>query len=327
MIHTSLEPLSSFCWNAQRWGVLILGLGLGASSALADESLWVYAQGADTLPAGRWELKLQSISRLDKDDSDYAFHELRPEIEFGLTDRLTLAVEPIVFHHDYSVNGPDLNPMFETQGEDGGSFRSTQVGGLEVSLKYNVLSNYKDPIGLAFGFAYEYRQRYRLDGSEIDQHSYVPVVYVQKNFLDDTLLLAFKGKLEFELRSSPGVKEEEIAPDLALGLSYRVAPKWFVGFEVRYQSDFLEPEEEGAPPPTDYSEFTSLNDLRLGLQYQWAYYAGPSLHFSQKEWWLTVGALWQIEGGGDVSNPSVRDGRVWDEHERLHIGVTLGLEL
>lgn len=152
------------------------------------------------------------------------------------------------------------------------------------------------------------------------------MIYLQKNFLDDTLILAFKGKLEFELRTSPGVEEEEIAPDLALGLSYRVAPKWFIGVEARYQSDFLEPVEEGEPPPTDPSEFTSLGNFRVGLQYQWAYYAGPTVHYAREKWWLTAGILWQIEGGGDESNPSVRDGKVWDEHERRHIGFTVAWE-
>jgi len=166
-----------------------------------------------------------------------------------------------------------------------------------------------------------------LDGSPISQHSYVPLLYLQKNFLDDTLTLAFKSKFEFELRKSPGVKEEEIAPDLALGISYRFRPRWFAGFETRLQSDFLEPVVEGEPYPENPSEFTSLGNFRVGTQYQWAYYMGPTIHYASREWWITLGALWQIEGGGDESNPSVRNGKVWDEHERVHIGLIFGFEL
>ncbi|MEM6453563.1 MAG: DUF6662 family protein [Acidobacteriota bacterium] len=303
-----------------------LTLLVPAAPAHADEGLWIYAQGTDTRPKGTWEARFANISRLQKDGQDYTFHDVRPEIEYGITDRLTLSVEAMIFHHDYSVDGEDLNPLFETQGGEGGSFRDTQLGGFETGLKYNIFSPYKDGIGLSVGFNYEYRDVYRLDGAEIDQHSFVPTVYLQKNFLDNTLMFAFKGKLEFELRTSPGVEEEEIAPDLALGVSYRVAPRWFVGAEVRYQSDFLEPVEDGEPPPTDPSEFTSPANFRLGLQYQWAYYAGPTLHYAEKDWWVTLGALWQVEGGGDESNPSVRDGNVWDEHEQVHIGLTFGLE-
>ena len=307
---------------------IFLALGVMLASSLhGDEGLWVYAQGTDTRPEGTWELKLSSISRLGKDSGDYTFHDFRPEIEYGISDRLTLSFEGIFFHHDYSVDDPDLNPMFETQGGEGGHFDSTQLAGFETSIKYNLLSPYQHRVGFSLGFAYEYRQRYRLDGAAIDQHSWVPIVYLQKNFLDDTLVLGMKTKVELELRKSPGVKEEEIAPDLAIGLSYRIAPRWFVGLEARYQSDFLEPEEEGAPPPTDPSEFTSLANFRVGLQYQWAYYAGPTVHYARKGWWWTLGALWQIEGGGDVSNPTVENGKVWDEHERVHLGFTFALEL
>lgn len=304
-------------------GMLLAGVG---APARADEPLWLYAKGSDTRPQGTWELQFSNISRLGKDGQDYTFHDFRPEVEYGITDRLTLAVETMVFHHDYAVETDDLQPMFDTQGGAGGSFEDTQIGGIETSLKYNLLSAYKDAVGLSLGFAYEYRDVYRLDGAAIDQHSFVPILYLQKNFLDDTLVVALRTKVELELRSSPGVKEEEIAPDVSLGISYRVSPRWFLGAEARYQSDFLEPEEEGEPPPEDPSEFTSPANFRVGLQYQWAYYAGPTVHFANKEWWLTAGALWQIEGGGDESNPSVRGGKVWDEHEEVHVGVAVGFE-
>ncbi|CAM2007171.1 DUF6662 family protein [Acanthopleuribacter pedis] len=297
-----------------------------SGSVFAGEGLWIYAQGTDTRPKGTLELKLANISRLGKDRGDYAFHDLRPEVEYGVTNRLTLSFEAILFSHDYSVDDDTLNPMFESQGGEGGSFKSSQIGGFETSLKYNLLSPYKDPVGLSVGFSYEYRQRYRLDGAEISQNSYVPTLYLQKNFLDDTLTLALKSKLEFELRKSPGVREEEIAPDIALGLSYRFKPRWTVGFESRYQSDYLEPEEEGEPAPEDPSEFTSLGNFRFGLRYQYGLYAGPSIHYAQRGWWVTLGSVFQVSGGGDASNPSVRDGRSWDEHERAHVGLTFGFE-
>jgi len=307
---------------------LLLSLTFLASAGqlFAGETLWLYAQGTDTRPEGTFEFKMNNISRLSKDGQDYTFHDFRPEIEYGITDRLTASFAILGFHHDYSVETEDLAPMIETQGGPGERFRDTQYGGFEATVKWNWFSPYKDKVGLSLGFAYERREVYRLDGAEIDQNSYVPILYLQKNFLDDTFVMAFKGKVEFELRKSPGVKEEEIAPDLALGLSYRLKPRWFVGWETRYQSDFLEPEEEGEPPPEDPSEFTSPGNFRVGLQYQWAFYSGPTFHYARKDWWVTLGALWQVRGGGDESNPSVRDGKVWDEHERVHIGFKLGFE-
>jgi hypothetical protein len=298
---------------------------LTVMSSQADESLWIYAKGADTMPKGALEYKLNIISRRGKDSGDYVFNDIRPEVEYGLTNKLTVYGELMVFDHDYAVENPELNPMFETQGGEGGSFDRTQVGGFELGLKYNVLSVYKDPVGLSFGFAYENRNKYRLDGSDINQDSFVFTTYLQKNFLDNTLQLVANLKMEFERRNSPGVLEEEIAFDGALGIAYRFKPKWSVGMEFRHQSDYLNPQEDGVfNPELDRSSF-DLTDFRIGSQHQRGNYVGPSLHYAQKEWWVTGGILWQVAGGGSPFSLSYGD-RNWDEHERVHAGLTIGFE-
>tara|TARA_R110002096_G_scaffold199271_17_gene383135 strand:- start:6396 stop:7385 length:990 start_codon:yes stop_codon:yes gene_type:complete len=302
-------------------GALLISLGL--TSVQADENLWIYAQGTDTRPQGSWELKFMDVARLGKDSGSYEFHDFRPEIEYGVTDRLTLGVEGIFFHHDY--DNVEWAPMVDTQGGPGGSFNKSQFGGVEVAAKYNILSPYKDPVGLSVGFAYEYRDAYRLDGAAIDQHSLVPQIFLQKNWLDDTLTLAFKGKMELEKRKSPGVLEEEIAFDLAMGLSYRIAPKWFVGIETRWQSDFLSPEEDGNPPEGRPSSW-DWGEFQLGDQFQHGLYVGPSVHYAEEGWWATLGALWQVSGWSADGSGAARNNRNWDEHERLHIGVIVGFE-
>ncbi len=296
-----------------------------SSAARADENLWLYAQGADTRPQNTWELKLSDISRLDKRSGDYTFNEIRPEIEYGITDRLTLGAEILIFDHHYSVEDEELQPFFDTQGGEGGEFDKTQYAGFEISLKYNFLSAYKDFMGVSVGFAYERREAYRLDGSEIDQDSFVPILYLQKNFLDNTLVTSFKGKVEFERRLSPGVLEEEIALDLAAGIAYRIAPRWYVGFEARYQSDFLSPEVEGEESDGGQQSSFDLTDFTWGSQYQYGTYMGPSIHYAEEKWWATASLLIQVAGGGDETrNPSIKNGKVYDEHERVHLGLTVG---
>ena len=298
---------------------------LWSGLALADENLWLYAQGADTRPKDTWELKLGDLSRIDKGSGNYIYNEARPEIEYGITDRLTLGAKLIIMDHHYSVDDPELNPMFETHGGDGGEFIKTQFGGYELALKYNILSAYKDAMGVSVGFAYERRETYRLDGSDIDQDSFVPIVYLQKNFLDNTLITSFKGKIEFERRESPGVLEEEIALDLAAGIAYRFVPKWYVGFEVRYQSDFLSPEIDGEKSDGGQQSSFDLTDFTWGSQFQYGTYMGPSIHYAEEKWWVTGSVLLQVAGGGDQSrNPTIRGGKVYDEHERLHLGLTVG---
>ncbi|MFT5904519.1 MAG: hypothetical protein ACI9E1_000103 [Cryomorphaceae bacterium] len=318
--------------------LIFAGLILTAGSALAEENLWLYTKGTDTRPQGSWELKLSDISRLGKDSGHYRFDDIRPEVEYGVTDKLTVGAKIMLFNHRYSVNDPELNPMYETQGGDDETFNKFQFGGFEVGAKYNVLSPYKDPLGLSFAAAFEHRSAYRLDGADIDQDSIVLQALVQKNFLDDTLVFALNSKVEFERRKAGGVLEEEIAFDISAGVSYRVAPKWFVGIEARWQSDFLNPQESGEAgnPGFDSEGFEEgvgrsswdLSDMRLGDQFQYGTYIGPTLHYASEGWWLTLGALYQIKGGGDDSRNAANNtsGRNWDEHEKWHLGATVGFE-
>jgi hypothetical protein len=296
-----------------------------SSLSIADESLWIYAKGADTLPEGRIEAKLSNVMRSGKDSGDYTFNDIRPAIEYGLTSRLTIEATAMIFNHNYSVDDENLNPMFETQGGEGQTFKDTQFGGYELMAKYNLLSTYKDVVGLSFGLGYEHRDKYRLDGADIDQDSLVTSLYLQKNFLDDTLLLTFSPKIEFERRRSPGVLEEEIALEIRSGLAYRVAPNWFVGVEFRSQADFLNPEDEGEYNPELQRSSFDLTDFRVGSRHQFGAYFGPTLHYGAKEWWATAGVLWQVRGGGSQFSISY-DNRNWDEHEKIHAGVILGFE-
>ena len=299
-------------------------LMLTSSFSQAEENLWIYAKGTDTRPQGSFEAKLSDIIRISKDSGDYVFHDIRPEIEYGVTDKLTIGAEAIIFDHDYSVKNAELNPMHETQGGEGGHYSKTQYAGFELTAKYNFLSPYKDFMGFSVGLGFENRDQYRLDGSDIDQDSFTTTLFFQKNFIDDTLVFVFNPKIEFERRKGPDVLEEEISLDFSAGVSYRFAPKWFAGLEFRHQSDYLSPQdtttgefEEGVKP----SSF-DLSNFQLGDQYQHGNYFGPTVHYADKSWWATAGVLVQVSGGGGEGN----GGKNYDEHEKVHVGLTFGYE-
>lgn len=305
-------------------GALALSAVILPSAAQADESLWIYTKGAETMPAGKTELKISDVFRSGKADSDYSFHDIRLEVEHGITNRLTVYGELIFFDHDYSTTNPDMQPFYDTQGEAGGRFNKTQFAGFEVGAKYNILSPYKDPIGFAASVAFDHRSRYRLDGAAIDQNSLELQLFFQKNFLDNQLVLAFSPKMELEHRTSPGIIEKEIALDIAAGISYRVAPNLYFGAEFRHQSDYLSPYDtvaEEFDPELEPSDL-DLFSLGFGSQYQNGNYVGPTVHYAQKDWWVTGGVLWQIAGGGGFE----RNGKNWDEHEKYHAGIIVGIE-
>ena len=294
------------------------------TTAHADESLWIYAKGAETLPRGKTEIKTAWISRRGKANSDYVFNEFRLELERGVTDRLTIYAEFLLFNHNYSTTNPDLQPLFDTQGGEGGRFKKTQFGGIDLGAKYNILSPYKDPIGFAVTVEWDHRFKYRIDGSAINQDEVDLTLHFQKNLFNDQLILVFAPKIEWEHRLSPGIIEKEISLDISAGASYRVAPKLYIGGEFRHQSDYLSPYDTVAQeydPNLSPSKFP----FKFGSQYQNGNYIGPTVHYADKDWWATAGALWQFSGGGKFAIN--QGGLNVDEHEKIHIGLTLGFEI
>lgn len=296
-----------------------------------DENLWIYTTGTKVRDLGSWEFKLKDISRFGKREGSYQFHDIRPEIEYGLTENFTVGASLMMFHHDF--RDIPWGPMNERGGPDvpnTGSYTGTQLGGFELNTKYNIFDPFEDDFGLSLGLAYEHRMAYRLDGSRINQDSVVPILYLQKSLMDDKLQVAFKGKLEFEQRKGPGVLEEEIAPDLALGVSYNVRKDVWVGVESRWQSDFLAPFDTtggGYDPGANPSNW-DWGNLAFGDQFQWGLYVGPTIHWnpSEKPWWMTAGALWQVKGWSADGPAASSVGRDWDEHEQFHFGITFGYE-
>lgn len=308
----------------------VLATPLLSQIASAEENLWLYTKGSDTRPQGSVEIKLSSISRLGKVDGKYQFHDIRPQIEYGVTDRLTIGAELMIFNHKYNTTNEDLQPFYDTQGGEGGEYSNTSIGGYEVGLKYNLLSPYKDFLGLSVGAAYDHRDKYRLDGADIDQNAVELYAYIQKNFLDDTLVFAITPKIEFERRTSGDetefVLEEEISLDFSAGVSYRFAPKWFVGLEFRHQSDYLSPEVNGVYEEADLNpSHFDWNNFHIGTQHQNGNYFGPTMHYAAEKWWATAGVLLQVGGGGS-EHAFVRNGKNWDEHEKAHVGLTFGYE-
>lgn len=292
--------------------VAIAWLLLGSSSARADEHLWAYARGAETLPKGRWELYFSELFKIGKQEGIYLQTETYPEIEYGITSRWQVALAPIFYYHRFESisTGP-----FADEAGNPRSVNRFSLGGVDVETKYLVLSPYKDVFGLALGFEYEYRQRYRIDGSKISQHSFVPKFYFQKNYLDDTLITVASLGIEFERRhfdDADNTLEEEISWDGALGVAYRIAPRWYVGVEGRVQADFLE------------AGFNSFNSLNFGDNFQYGVYVGPSLHYGTERWWATVSVLPQVFGGPERHEPGSTGGFHFEEHEKLHVRLDVG---
>ena len=115
-------------------GAIATAIVIGSQTiSFAEENLWVYTKGTDTRPEGSYELKLSDTIRVGKGSGSYVFHDFRPEAEYGITDRLTVGAELMLFDHNYSLNDEDNNPMYETQEANGGDYNKTRYAGYEVA--------------------------------------------------------------------------------------------------------------------------------------------------------------------------------------------------
>ena len=61
-------------------------------------------KSTDTRPADSYEFKLSDTIRLGENVGEhYTFYDIRPEIEYGVTDKLTVVAEAIIFIHGYDL--------------------------------------------------------------------------------------------------------------------------------------------------------------------------------------------------------------------------------
>ena len=278
----------------------ILAGSFAATAAQADERYFGYVYSAEAMPKGETEAELWVTDRRGKDSGHFDAQDYRLELEHGFTDRLTVAGYA-------NFAGPHirgLEPDFETTDRDF-AFR-----GLSAEFKYNVLSPYKDGLGLTL-YAEPGWSRIHGGGERGTEYELELKAILQKNFMDDRLVWATnftfepEWEKEVEIDEVTGEVEKEWEKELKLevstGLSYRVAPRWFLGAEARYASVY--------PHWTD------------GLHREaYAVSAGPAVHYAGKKWWATLSYLPQLFG-----KPSPHGNLSLDEFEKREVRLLVGL--
>ena len=277
----------------------LAGLGLALpAEAEADENLFGYVKGAETLPQGASEAYLWLTRRWDKGEGHYGAYDAEVEYEYGVTSRFTAALA-------LKSQAIDTSGLVIAAYLPGAEKYGLRPSGIEAKFKYNFLSPAKDDFGLS--------AQLDLSHAWLDPHSGRPkqttsldiTLLGQKYLLDDQLVVVgnagFEGTYavrkpldaatqasadsalqaltgdpaaQFEWPTNP---EMELELTFGLGASYRFAPNWYAGAEVLYQTEF----------ETDVG------------QERWSWQAGPSLHYGGKKWWATLTWLPQLRGGGE----------------------------
>ncbi|WP_196140616.1 DUF6662 family protein [Aliikangiella sp. G2MR2-5] len=271
---------------SQRTNLLALATSLIIGSTtqplMAGENLLGTVQGAETLPEGAYELYQKVTIRSDKGQGDYRATNYETELEYGATNKLSVTGSLKMLSLDTSgliIDGylPKENDL------------SLKVSGVEGKLKYMFLSPAMDDIGLSGSIALDYDWVDPHSGQDKDTFSLETALQLQKFMLEGQFVWLGNFGMEAtyakrdELSGLPAdfdwptEPEMEIEFKLGTGFSYRFAPKWFVGFEAFYETEF---------------------ETEVG-QERWSFFAGPSLHYGTADWWWTVSWLPQIKGGGE----------------------------
>jgi hypothetical protein len=271
-----------------------LALVIGSVPLRADEYLFGFVRSAETLPRGGNELYQFMTLRTGKVEGTYYGTDFETEIEHGFTDRLQadLALENHYFYNQ-GVNGP------RDSLEDTDAYR---FGGVEGAIKYRVFSPFKDALGLTLRLESGYLLNDEVDGLRQHEFYLAPELILQKNFRDDTLIWDLDLGPEWAWGKRPAeLYPRELALNGATGVSYRIAPNWFLGVESHVRAEY---------PLFDFNNFEHV-----------VLYAGPALHYSSRRWWATLTWNYQVYGQG-IGEP--RDGQTFAEETRQLVRLIIG---
>jgi len=274
-----------------------------ASPAMADENLFGYVYGAETLPAGGNEAYVWWTQRSGKGEGSYVARDLQLEFEHGWTDRFQTSFYLTASSYDWSGGAvEEHHEEDEPEEEDEEALdRGLRFNGSKVAFKWNLNSPYKDGYGLALYLEPGFSRYEKISGEREDEYELEGKVILQKNFRDDQIITSYNLTVapEWE-KESDGEWEKELEVEVTAGASYRFAPNWYAGLEARVH--------------TEHPDF--------GAREHWALFAGPSLHYGGRTWWGTLTWLPQVKGAPVDADRSTR--LHLDEHEKSEVRFKLG---
>lgn len=279
--------------------------GLAAARAQAAETSepdfgYLYTTGIEE--PGETELSLWATDRRGKGVGEYDAQDYRLEIERGITDRFQISgYMNFAGHHVRGLDG-------EFERVD----RRFAFQGLSAEFKYQLLNPETRGVGLAFYAEPEWSRISEVTGEKNDEYELELKAILQKNLVRDRLVwaanLTFEPEWEREREEiAPGIvehdTEKEMAIELATGLTYRVAPQWWLGVESRYHSVYP--------------------DWIHGLHREnYAVYAGLTVHYQGDEWAITTTWLPQLFGGPNEPGSSLE----FEDHEKREFRLKISHE-
>ncbi len=226
-----------------------------AAPAGADERKFTYSYEARTLPAGAHEFEQWATLRSRKEGGVYRSWDFREEVEYGLLDRLTVAVY-LNWEYEAYRHVPGLGSEHEVEFET-----------VSNEWKWKLTDPSADLLGSLLYAEWAIGEEYEAELKGV----------LSKDLGDFTA--AYNFVLEWEREEEEdalGRKERESEWTIShtAGLSWAPAPGFALGVEALSRTMF---EHSLA-----HSEHT-------------AYFWGPNVHVASGSWWATLTFLKQVD--------------------------------
>lgn len=312
--------------NINITGLAALAMLATACAAQANEQPFAYSYLSETLPANAIEVEQTTTLRTQKSEGTYRLWQSRTSIEYGVTNRWTVSL----YLNNYSVTAENNNSAasrknFTAAGDgdevSGGGpvtfgsyvpaldklplpsarYAKRDFESVSVESIYQLMSPYKDAMGLAAYFEATHGPKV----SELELKA-----LLQKNLLDDQLILAGNVALELEREKWSGVgTEKEAKLTLSGGASYRFAPGWRAGLEVVNERGY------------------SGHSLKSSDRDYSAWFVGPNIHYATARWFATLTWMEQMPWAGAYSDSAKLErvnGRVYNSTEKTNVRLRVG---
>lgn len=218
----------------------------------------------------------------------YSRFDQRLEFEFGVVPNLQMA-----WYWNMTALAAD-----QTDATTGQTTRATgfEFGGVSNEWKYKLSDSLADPLGSALYF------EWTAAPAEAELEA--------KVILDKRMgnaLVAFNAVAEHEWEfESKGETEREVVLEADLAFGYFLTPSLVLGVELRSHTELENGDEHLAT----------------------AFFAGPSLAYAQKAWWMALTVQPQLFAiQGDDESKASHDTFDLAHHERLNARILFGMDL
>ncbi len=283
---------------------------LFAPRAHAEESMFGYVYTTDLLPKGASEWEQWATWRHQQIGGKYDVLVGRTEYEYGLTDRLQVAMYANYTWGRAYHNGPygattTSEALSYNQPGPDEHYTGRRFIGVSGEAIYRFLSPYE---GHGIGAAVYVEPTLGPGFRELETR-----LILQKNFLDDRLSLNFNATYAPEWRfqnEDGGGKSWNHEVDVNYGLagSFRFRPNWSAGMEVLNEREYAS---------YHFSQMTSSG-----------YFLGPVLHYGGRRFFITATVLKQMPWAsrhGDSVPGSIVGNRVYDvDFEKWRVRLKFG---